>query len=95
MIAGVRYTATVDPSGGGPDAFTFAIVHLDGNRFVQDVMRGWAKGESKSVTFEAIVAEIADVCRAYGILRVVGDRYAGDWVSQAFTQRGFPYQPSF
>jgi hypothetical protein len=56
---GVRYVAAVDPSGGGADTFTLAIVHAEGQgadrRVVQDVMRGWGRRGSDSVDLASVV----------------------------------------
>jgi hypothetical protein len=37
---GVRYVAFTDASAGRADAFTLAIGHQDGDRFIADVVRG-------------------------------------------------------
>jgi hypothetical protein len=90
---GVRYVAAVDPSGGGPDAFTFAIVHAEGTgsqaRVVQDVMKGW---ERIGANLGSVVEEITGRVREYGCTEVIGDRYAGHWVRAAFQERGIIYR---
>jgi hypothetical protein len=94
-IAGAGpYFAAVDPSGGGSDAFTVAIVHAEGLRIVQDVMRGWSGSRSRPLELAAVTAEIADLCRRYGVSHVVGDRYAAEWVRQAFRDARLGYWPS-
>jgi hypothetical protein len=40
-VAGARYAAHVDPSGGGKDAFTLAIAHRDHERVIVDCIRAW------------------------------------------------------
>lgn len=93
---GVRYLAAVDPSGGGADAFTLAIVHAEGagadRRLVQDVMRGWGRRGSQAPDLVGVVHEIAEVATRYGVRAVVGDRYAGEWVRQAFREAGVRYE---
>jgi len=89
-----RYFAAVDPSGGGADAFTLAIVHLEQQRIVQDVMRGWVGSKSKPLELGAVTREIAELCRRYGIPHVVGDRYGAEWVRQAFREAGLRYYES-
>ncbi len=63
----VRYVAAVDPSGGGPDAFTLAIVHAEGEgperRVVQDVMRGWARVGDRAPDLTGVVREIAEIVK--------------------------------
>jgi hypothetical protein len=95
--AGVRYVAAVDPSGGGADAFTLSIVHVEGDanarRVVQDVIRGWGRGASGEIDLEGVVHEIAGICLAYGDTRTVhGDRYAAGWVRQRFRAEGVRYE---
>lgn len=87
---GVRYIAAMAPSGGGADAFTLAIVHVEGygaaRRVVQDVMKGWGRKGSQAPDLGSVVREIADVLTLYGLRTVTGDRYAGAWVRQAFAE---------
>ncbi len=85
---GVSYTAAVDPSGGGADAFTYAVVHTEGENVVQDVIRGWKRVRD----LEAVVKEISSSLRAFGLNAVVGDRYAAGWVREAFQREGIYYQ---
>jgi hypothetical protein len=90
----MRYVAAVDPSGGGADAFTLAIVHDESpTRIVQDVMRGWSSSRTGAVDLASICAAIAHTCNAFCVHRVVGDRYAGKWVAQEFQKVGIYYEP--
>jgi hypothetical protein len=41
-----------------------------------------------------VVDEFASLARAYGIARVVGDRYAGEWPREQFRKRGIHYAVS-
>ncbi len=84
---GVTYLAFVDPSGGANDAFTLAIAHEERGRAVLDVVRERRPPFSP----EAVAAEYADVVKAYGITRVTGDRYAGEWPREQFRKRGVEY----
>jgi hypothetical protein len=87
----VRYSAACDPSGGGPDAFTWAIVHTEGcapdARVVADVVRGRGRVGKTAPDLSGIVAEIAETLRRYQIAEIIGDKYAGSWVRQAFQQQ--------
>ena len=93
---GGLYTAAVDPSGGGHDAFTLAIVHPEGNggqpQIVQDVMRRWVRRGSEPVDLAGVVAEAAAILRRYGLSQVFGDRYSAEWVRQAFQREGIWYE---
>jgi hypothetical protein len=90
-VAGARYHAFADPSGGGADAFTLAIAHRDGvNSIVLDALRG----RRPPFNPEQVVADYAAVLKSYGLARVTGDRYAGEWVASAFRKHGISYEPS-
>ncbi len=93
---GVRYVAAVDPSGGGADAFTLALCHVEGRgaeaRMVQDVMKGWQAKRDSVTDLEGVVREIAMIVKSYGVFTVTGDRYAGQWVREAFRRHGVTYE---
>ena len=40
------------------------------------------------------VAEFATLLKSYGVRSVRGDRYAAEWVSEAFKKAGIEYRPS-
>jgi hypothetical protein len=95
-IEGRSYSAGVDPSGGGADAFTLSICHAEGagaeRRVIQDVMRGWSRSRSQTVDLTGAVGEMADIVKRYGLYSVHGDQYAGAWVRQAFDTHGIRYE---
>jgi len=85
------YRAFCDPSGGRHDAMTLAIAHLeDSKKVVLDklliVHPPFAPDET--------VATFCTALSAYGLANVVGDRYAGEWVVDAFRKHGVEYQVS-
>lgn len=85
-----RYVAFVDPSGGSSDSMTLAIGHLEKEITVVDVVREIpAPFDPESAT-----EEFARLLKSYGIARVTGDRYAGEWPRQAFEKRGITYNLS-
>lgn len=83
---GKRHWAFVDPSGGGADEFTLSIAHRgEGGLIVVDLVRG-RRGNPAAIT--------ADFCRllkGYGITKVYGDRYSGEWVRTEFRRHGVAY----
>ncbi len=88
---GVTYAAFCDPSGGASDAMTMAIGHLTGDGVgVLDVVREARPPFSP----EDVVAEFAAMLRTYGIAKVIGDRYGGEWPRQRFREHGITYEPS-
>jgi hypothetical protein len=87
---GLRYTAFTDPSGGRGDAFTCAVSHADGTTATLDCLY------ERRAPFDpsTVVAEIADLLRGYGVTEVTGDRYAAQWVVEAFSKVGVVYRQS-
>lgn len=86
----LSYTAFVDPSGGAHDSFTLGIGHIDKERYVLDVCRGVKPPFSP----ESVVKEYAVLLKSYGCHSVVGDRYSGEWVREAFSKEGIYYRHS-
>jgi hypothetical protein len=86
------YHAFCDPSGGSSDSFTLAVGHKD---LATKVMVVDAIREMKPpFSPEAVCAEFATVCKSYGISKVVGDRYAGEWPKEQFGKFGIRYEQS-
>ena len=87
-IAGVKYFAFVDPSGGSSDSMTLAICHLEHDMAIVDCVR------ERQAPFApaAVVSEFADLLRAYHVARVEGDCYAGEWPREAFRKHGIEYR---
>jgi hypothetical protein len=86
---GTSYVAFVDPSGGSADSMTLAIGHRDSNgRAVLDAVRERRPPFSP----EDVVDEFAQVIGLYGLSRVYGDRYAGEWPREQFRKRGIAYE---
>jgi hypothetical protein len=91
-IEGVGYYGATDPSGGSNDSMTLAIDHVEidesGVRHsVLDVLREVRPPFSP----DAVVADFAATLKAYGITRVVGDRYGGMWPRERFVAHGIEY----
>ncbi len=89
-IAGVTYTAFVDPSGGQSDSMTLGISHVEGERGVLDVLREREAPFSPDV----VTAEFSELLKQYRVSQVTGDRYAGEWPREAFQKRGISYRTS-
>jgi len=94
-IAGVRYSAFTDPSGGSSDSMTLAIGHaeVDGSGreiAVLDAVREIAAPFSP----QDAVGELAQLLKLYGISEVTGDRYGGVWPTEAFRKQGIIYKTS-
>jgi len=83
-----RYSAFVDPSGGSADSFTMAVSHRDGEQVIIDATREMKPPFSP----EAVIDDFAVMLKTYGIRRVHGDRYAGEFPRELFRKRGIEYQ---
>jgi len=86
------YSAFVDPSGGGADAMTLAIAHLDTKTgcAVVDATRTVKPPFSP----ESVVDEFSLVLKTYRVFEVTGDAYAGEWPREQFRKRGITYKKS-
>lgn len=84
------YLAFVDPSGGKRDSFTVAVAHREDGRYILDLAREFRA----PLNPDSVVNEIAGLLRPYRLRAVTGDRYAGEWVAQAFRARGLKYEVS-
>jgi len=82
---GTKYWSFVDPSGGGADEFSMCIGHEERGQIVVDLVRG-RKGNPAAIT-----ADFCDVMRGYGVQRVYGDRYSGEWSRTEFRRLGLAY----
>jgi hypothetical protein len=87
----VQYSAFADvASGSGKDRFAFAIAHAEGDRAVLDVLRAWAPPFNPS----GVIAESAELAKAYGCHEVSGDRYAPGFVLEGYRANGLIYRLS-
>lgn len=78
----VIYKAYVDPSGGASsgDAYSICIGHKDGERSVVDVVRA----RTGPFNPQEVTREYAALCKQYRVSAVTGDKYAKEWVQQAW-----------
>jgi len=84
-IEGPDYFGFIDPSGGRQDSFTLGICHRErSGKIVLDVLR------ERRPPFQpqGVVAEFADVLKSFKISNVESDKYAGEWVPEAFRVHG-------
>jgi hypothetical protein len=88
--AGIVYICFIDVAAGGADSYTLCIGHKDGDNFVIDVVRGTQGAFDPQV----VTKQYAELCRAYGIRKVMGDNYAKDWVAGTWRDNGFEYVKS-
>ncbi|MGC1564171.1 MAG: hypothetical protein WA820_30580 [Bradyrhizobium sp.] len=87
----MTYAAFCDPSGGISDSMTLAVGHLrEGAIAVLDAL----VEVRPPFDPEQAVAECEATLRRFGITRVTGDRYAGEWPKARFAEHGISFEQS-
>ena len=90
-VSGLRYVAFVDPSGSGADAMTMAIAHLDkAGHAILDAVRVRKPPFSPA----AVVDEFVETLKLYGVTRITGDHWGGEFVKEPFRKAGILYDRS-
>jgi hypothetical protein len=89
-VHGISYRSFCDPSGGARDSFAMAIAHAEGRVAVLDHLTEIRAPLNPDVA----TAQIAETLRAYRCTSTVGDKYAAQWVVEAFRKRGIAYRHS-
>jgi len=77
-----------DFSGNRSDPHVQCIGHAVGDKVVIDCLKVW----TPPVDLDSMMAEAATLLKTYGISRVQGDNYAGDWPVQVFRKYGIEYE---
>lgn len=92
FLEGIRYYAFADPSGGRVDSFTLGIAHKEKTtkKIILDILL------EKLSPFkpQSVVEEYSKTLKNYGLRKVTGDRYAGEWVVKQFENYGIKYESS-
>jgi hypothetical protein len=88
--ADVSYLGFVDPLGGASDAMTLAIAHRLGDMVVLDAVREIQPPFNP----DDATTEFSTLLKAYRVGKLIGDRYAGEWVREPFRRQGVDYQLS-
>ena len=89
-IMGTSYRAFVDPSGGSADSMTMAVAHVEAETGILDCVREVRPPFDP----DSVVKDFADLLQTYGIHKVEGDRYGGDWPASRFRAHGITYEPA-
>ncbi len=87
-LADVSYKAFCDPSGGSSDSMTLTIAHREGDRVILDCVR------ERRAPFnpDDVTREFSETLKSFGLCRVRGDRYAGEWPKARFEAHGISYE---
>jgi hypothetical protein len=89
-LANTSYTSFVDMSGGKSDSATLGICHLENDRAILDLLV--ERGAPHSP--EQVALAFAGIIKSFGLNSTTGDRYAAEWVSDAFRKNGVSYEAS-
>jgi hypothetical protein len=86
----IAYVGFADPSGGSADSMTLAIGHKDYIRktVVVDALREARPPFSP----ETVADEFARLLKSYRVIKITGDRYAGEWPREQFSKFGIRYE---
>lgn len=93
-VAGITYTAFVDPSGGSVDAMTLAIAHHERDGDEELTVIDAIRERKPPFSPEGVVTDFCEILAAYGISKVTGDRYGGEWPREQFRKHGVKYECS-
>jgi hypothetical protein len=89
-LVAVFFAIFKDWRGGSQDSMTMGIAHCEGDAVILDLVAERRPPFSP----DAVVAEFAEVLKAYRIATVRGDRYAGEWPRERFRAYGIDYLPA-
>lgn len=93
-----RYRVFVDPSGGSSDSYVAAVAHdekrtIDGDTVtfaVLDKVIEWVpKFDPAQVS-----REVVQLCKDFGVKKVTGDAYGGEWPRDPLKKAGIEYELS-
>jgi hypothetical protein len=87
-LSSTAHVAFVDPSGGSSDSMTMAVGHREDKAVILDCLRERRPPFSP----DAVVEEFAATLKSYGITKVTGDRYGGEWPRERFKVYGITYE---
>ena len=76
--------------GGGKDSYAMAIGSLDGGRIIIDLVRSRAPKFNP----DEVTSQFCELLKSYHVGRVTGDKFSGDWASNAFEKYGIHYERS-
>jgi hypothetical protein len=85
-----QYFGFVDLSGGRHDDAALAVAHKVNRKVVVDLLRRYKPPFSP----HAVVQQMVEEVRPYGVHRVTGDNYAAEFVKGAFEAHGMAYVKS-
>jgi hypothetical protein len=87
------YRAFTDAAGGtGRDSYSICIAHKEAEKYIVDVVRGTRFGVPYDPV--AITEAYGKLSQEFGVGTCVGDAYAAEWVTSAWSRTGISYVKS-
>lgn len=87
-IGDCRYAGFIDPSGGSSDSMTLAIGHAEKEIVVIDALRERRPPFSP----DDVTDEFSALLKSYGVNKITGDRYGGEWCREPFRKHSIRYE---
>jgi hypothetical protein len=88
----ITFSAFCDPSGGSADSMTLAVGHFDSAK--QVVIVDCLLEQRVPFSPELCVRDFSLTLKAYGVRKVIGDRYAAQWPVEQFARFDIEYEQS-
>ena len=94
-MLGVDYSGFVDPSGGSANSFTLSIGHTDRSDWQKPIVEVDCLREvPPPFSPSTVVEDFVRVLKSYNVTKIVGDKYAGLWPTEAFAKMSIIYEQS-
>ena len=89
-VPGILYKAATDPAGSviKGDSFTGAVGHEENGVLVLDALREWRPPFDPAT----VTGELCRLLKTYGISKISGDKFGGDWVASQFRENRVIYE---
>ncbi len=88
---GIEFKAFTDcAGGGGKDHYALALGFLESDKAIIAVVRSRAPKFNP----DEVTAEYCELLKKYGISKVYGDKFSGDWASNSFAKHDIDYERS-
>jgi hypothetical protein len=97
-VSGRKYSCFVDVAGGGgKDHYAIAIGHVEVETHpelpaVRRVIVDLVRSRAPEFNPAEVTAQFAELARPYGITRVTGDKFSGDWSLHSWAEQGFTFE---
>lgn len=91
QVKGMDYKCFVDVAGGGgKDSYSIGIGHLEHGKVIIDLVRS----QRPKFNPDEVTSQYCDLVKDYGINKVYGDKFSGDWASNSWASKNINYERS-